>query len=171
MSDPVLEKRRSHVRPGSIVHREEARPVFRFLPGQNLVKATDGNRAVLKAALGKDRHVEAGDGLDAARNNFALERIKFFHGHVGERRERDALAYFYYRRTWEGTETREAVMPGGRVGPEIAAAQPAAVGERVFGAAHAPAFLVEHQVVYHATDGQFRIFLNRIILQILVAAV
>ena len=36
---------------------------------------------------------------------------------------------------------------------------------------HAPALLIQHLIVHHAADRQFRILLDRVIFQILIAAV
>ena len=71
----------------------------------------------------------------------------------------------------ERAEAVEAVAARGRVGAHVAAAQPAAVGQRVLDPADAPAFLIEHQVVHDAANGELGVLFDRIILQVLVAAV
>ena len=41
----------------------------------------------------------------------------------------------------------------------------------MFDAADTPTFLVEHQVVDHAAEGQFRVFFDGIVLQVFVPAI
>src|SRR2546429_8705429 len=126
---------------------------------------------MLEPAFGENRHIKTSNGLDAAGNNFAFQAVEFLDRHVGERYERNAFGNFDVTRTCVRTEAVEAKLLCGSLGARVAAAQAAAVRERVFDAAHTPAFLVQHQVVHYAADGQFRVFLDRIILQIFVAAV
>ena len=62
-------------------------------------------------------------------------------------------------------------MPRRRISANVAAAQASAVRQRVLDASHAPAFLIEHQIVDDAADGQLAVFLNRIVFEVLVASV
>ena len=41
----------------------------------------------------------------------------------------------------------------------------------MFDSSYSPSFLVEHLVVDHAPNRQFRVFLDRIILQVFIAAI
>src|SRR4030095_11093548 len=52
-----------------------------------------------------------------------------------------------------------------------AAAQPAAVGQRVLNLSDAPTLLIKHQVADDAADGEFGVFFDWIILQVLIAAI
>src|SRR5207249_3267015 len=126
---------------------------------------------MLETALGKDRQVEPGNRLDTTRNDFAFERVEFFDGHAGERRKRNCLGYRDYVRPREWAETLETEVFRRRVGARVAATQAAAVGQRMLDPPDAPAFLIEHQVVHHASNRQLRVFLDRIVLQVFVAAI
>src|SRR5947207_2677325 len=119
---------------------------------------------MLETTFGKDGHIETGDGLDTTRDDLAFESIKLLHGHVSERRKRDAFGYFNHVWARVGAETFEAVGPRRRIGAGVTATQATAVGKRVFDAAHTPTFLVEHQVVHHAADGQFGVLFDGIVL-------
>jgi hypothetical protein len=57
------------------------------------------------------------------------------------------------------------------IGPDITAAQPAAVGEAVLDAPHSPSLVVQHQVVDDRTYGQLRVFLDGVVLEVFVAAI
>src|ERR1700753_3417972 len=50
-------------------------------------------------------------------------------------------------------------------------AEPAPQGKRMLDFANAPTFLVEHLVVDHTTYGQFGVLFDRIVLEVLVAAI
>src|SRR5579871_5930116 len=62
-------------------------------------------------------------------------------------------------------------MAAWRISTRIGTAQAAAVRERVFDFANTPAFLIEHRIIDDAADGEFRVFLDGIILEVLVAAI
>src|SRR5690606_2564092 len=68
-------------------------------------------------------------------------------------------------------ERLEAESPGRAVAAHAPAAQPAAVGQRMFDSSDTPALLVEHAVVDDAADRQFGILLDGVVLEILVAPV
>lgn len=60
---------------------------------------------------------------------------------------------------------------GGGVGADVTPAQAAGVGEGMLDATDSPAFVIQHQVVDDAADGQFRVFFDRIVLEVFVASI
>src|SRR6185369_4943868 len=55
--------------------------------------------------------------------------------------------------------------------PHAAAAESSGIGEGVLDRLHSPPFLVEHAIVDDAADRQLAVLLDRVVLQVLVAAV
>ena len=109
--------------------------------------------------------------LTPRRDDLALEGVQPVVAPVGQLDERDRLGHFDDVGERVRAEAVEAAHGGGGVGAGVAAAEAAGVGQRVLDRVHAPAFLVEHPVVEDAADGQFRVLLDRIVLEVLVAAV
>ena len=142
-----------------------------MLAPKALAHARNGHGAMLKSAFGKHWHVESGDSFEAARNDLAFERIKLLNGHGGKGREGNAFGNFDHAGFGKWAEAVKSVMSGRRVGANVTAAQSTAVGQRVFDAANAPAFLVKHQIVYDAPNGQLPVFLDGIIFEVFVATV
>src|SRR4029453_8193847 len=117
------------------------------------VQAILGNRAVLETPLGEDRHVDAGDGFHSPGDNFTFERVETVDRRFRECVERDRFRDGDNIRPGKGAEALKAKVPGGSVRAGVAAAESAAIGERMFDAADAPALLVEHQITDDAADG------------------
>src|SRR5436305_1918237 len=61
--------------------------------------------------------------------------------------------------------------PRAGVATHASAAVPARIRERVLDRIHAPALLIEHAVVHYAAYRQLAVSLDRVILEVLVAAV
>ena len=111
---------------GSLVEREELFAVLGFAVGEALAHGVGGERAVLEAALGEDGHLDAGDGFDAAGDDFTFEFVEARHVVVGEVDERDGFGDFDDVGAGEGAEALEAEVVRGRVGAGVGAAQAAA---------------------------------------------
>ena len=62
-------------------------------------------------------------------------------------------------------------MVSGSVGASVGTAKAAAVRERVLDLPYTPSLLIQHLVIDDAGDGEFRILLNRIVLQIFITTV
>ncbi len=117
------------------------------------------------------RHRQAGYGFDAAADDQALERIQFLVIPAGEFDERNALGDFDDVRHRIGTESLESEHSGRSVGAHVTATLAATVGQGVLDLVDPPAFLVQHRVVEHAAYRQLRVGLDRIILEVLIAAI
>src|SRR4051812_41582176 len=126
---------------------------------------------MLESTLRKNRHLQASDLFYSAAHDFSFQLVKPLHVVIRERDKRNALRNFDDIWPCEGAETFEPKMATGRVGAGIGSAQAAAISERVLDSSDAPAFLVKHLVVNHASDGQLRILLDRIIFQVFIATV
>ena len=126
---------------------------------------------MLEAAFFKNRHVKTKRRLDAPANDVALERVQLVDVVAGQLNEWNALGYLDHIRPRERAEPLEAKVMARRIGAGVRPAQATGVGERMLDRADAPAFLIEHLVVNDAADRQLRIFVDRIILQVFVAAV
>src|SRR6187397_3306758 len=85
--------------------------------------------------------------------------------------KRNAFCHCEDVRSRERAKSLEAIMSRGRVSARVTAAQSAAVSQRMLDPPHAPSFLIEHEIVDHAADGQLGILFNGIVLQVLVAAI
>src|SRR5947209_8489553 len=106
----------------------------------------------------------------AARDDVALERVQPLRRALRQIGERNRLRNRDHIRPRVRAERVEAVSASARVAANAAATVPAGVRERMLDRLDAPALLVQHPVVHDAADGQLTVRLDRIILEILVAA-
>ena len=130
-----------------------------------------GREPLLEPPLREDRHLAAGDGAHAAGHDLALEGVEPFMVPVGERDEGNALRDLDDVRQRVGTEPAEAERGPRRVGAHVATALPAGIGLRMLDRVDAPALLVEHPVGEDALDREFRVVLDRIVLEVLIPPV
>src|SRR5689334_7361120 len=59
-----------------LIHRKELAAEFKLLAGHALAEGLDFHRAVLEAAFREDGHVHSRDGLHAARDDVAFQRVE-----------------------------------------------------------------------------------------------
>src|SRR5438477_5853988 len=154
---------------GLTVNGEELLPVVGFASWQ--AQGFDSDRAVLEPSFRKDWHLEPGDRFNPTRNDVPFKLVQSINLIIGKGDKRNALCDLDHVWACEWAEALETEMPARRVGAGIGAAQAAAVSKRVFDSTHAPAFLIKHLIVNYAPNREFRIFLDRIVLEIFVAAV
>src|SRR6202022_4581996 len=129
------------------------------------------DRSVLEPALGKDGHLEFEHRANAARDDLPLQGVQSLVRPFSQLGERNRLGNCDYGRTSVGTETVESVFARARVASDTPAAIAARVGERVFDGVDAPSFLIEHPVVDDAPDRELAVLLDRIVLEVLIAAI
>src|SRR4051794_375972 len=154
-----------------VVEIQQMAPIAGWIDVEPAVKSLLSHSSMLESPLGKDRQLQAGHLSDSAAQHLAFETVESFVGALGELSERDGLGHGDDPRPTVGAEQREAVPPGGGVAPDASPAQAAAVGQGVLDGLHSPAFLIEHPVVDDAANGQLRVLLDGIVLEVLVAAV
>ena len=71
----------------------------------------------------------------------------------------------------KGLKPSNFEMMRGSVGAGAGAAEAAGIGQGMLDGAQAPALLVEHAIVDDAANGQFRVLLDRVVLEVFVAAI
>src|SRR5688572_12343816 len=154
-----------------LIQGEEGFAINAFGGGKFVAEARDFNGAVLEAAFLENGHVHPGQGADAARDNFAFQRVKAADVVIGEFDKGNSFGDFDNSRAGEWAEAFETKLARRGIGAGIGTAEAAAVGERMLDASDAPPFLVKHQIVNNAANGEFRIFLDGIVLEVFVAAI
>src|SRR5258705_51483 len=128
-------------------------------------------RAVLEAALGIDRHVDAEDRSHAPSHDLALQPIETLMRALRQLGEGNRFGDTDDGRPRVGTESDKAVAARAGIAADAAATVAAGVGERVLERVDAPAFLIKHAIVHHAADRQLAVRFDRVVLQVLIAAV
>ena len=82
---------------------------------------------MLKAALGKNRHIESCNGPHSAADNFAFELIELLYVVVGQIDEGETFGLLDDFGPGEGAEALKTKVAGRRVCPRIRATQPTRV--------------------------------------------
>src|ERR1700722_5853942 len=138
--------------------------ILGFAERQLLAQNFHRQGAVLKSALGEDRHLEAGYRHNTSRNNLSFQRIKPRNAVVSEIDKRNCLRYRNHRRPRKRTEAVKTILMSWSVSARVGPAQSPAVGERMLDLSDTPTLLIQHRVVDHAANCKFGGLLDRVIL-------
>src|SRR5215470_11772723 len=76
-----------------LIKRQKLLAILRFPERQLLPQSIFRQRAMLEAALGKHRHLQAGKLFNSARNNLTLQLIQALNVIVGKLDKRNCLRY------------------------------------------------------------------------------
>src|ERR1700688_3729373 len=152
----------------SRIERKKVFAIFSLAERQSFAQSGCRQGAVLKAPLGEDRHLQAGNRGNTARYDFPFQFIEPRHTVVRQFDKRYRLGDGDECGPQEGAETMETEVPPRSVCACVRPAKSAAVSKRMFDLSHAPSFLIQHRVIDDAANGQLRILFNGIVLQILI---
>ncbi len=153
------------------LQREEVPAILLGIDSQPLLERDVRRGAMLEPPLGKHRHLDPEQVRHAGREDLALEAVELRRVGAAERGVRDSLRDCNHPRARERARTREPVPPRRRAGAHVPAREPAAVGLRVLERLDPPTLVVEHPVGDHAPDRELAVLLDRVVLEVLVAAV
>src|SRR5439155_21412130 len=108
--------------PFSLIKRKELLSEVGFMSWDLLSQGGHWQSTVLKTSLLKDRHGQSSNSFDAARDDFAFERVKARHLIVSEGDKRNAFCHFDDVGARERAEAREAIVPCRGVGACVGSA-------------------------------------------------
>src|SRR6059058_6313708 len=111
------------------VQRLEMPTIARFLSRKQPGGLRGSDRAVLKAALRKYRHLDPEYRADSARDHFTLQGVQELVRTGGQLGERNCFRHSDDRRTCVRAEAVELVGAGTRVAPHATAAKAAGIRE------------------------------------------
>src|SRR6266576_6048982 len=126
----------------------EMAPIPGLILGEHAGGRGGCRRAVLEAALGIDRHVDAEDRAHAPPHDLALQRIKTLMRTLRQLREWNRFGDTDDGGPRVRTESDEAVAARAGIAAHAAATVAAGIGERVLERVDAPAFLIKHAIVH-----------------------
>src|SRR5712664_278242 len=128
-------------------------------------------RPMLEAPFGIDGHLESQHRAHASTHDFTLQGVETLVRAACQLGERYRLGDRDHGGPSVWAERDEAMSAGAGIAAHAAAAVPAGVGERVLERVHAPSFLIKHAVIDNASDRQLAVRLDRIVLEIFIAAI
>src|SRR5712664_1659433 len=128
-------------------------------------------RPMLEAPFGIDGHLESQHRAHASTHDFTLQGVETLVRAACQLGERYRLGDRDHGGPSVWAERDEAMPAGAGIAAHAAAAVTPRVGERVFERVHAPSFLIKHAVIDDASDRQLAVRLDRIVLEIFIAAI
>ena len=126
---------------------------------------------MLEAAFLENGQLQARHCPDPSRHHLPLEFVKSINIEVGQCAIGNSLRHGDHAGHGERAEADKAGGGQRACRAGVAAGVPAAEGQRVLDRFDAPAFLIQHAIVEHAADRQLGVDLDRIVLEVFIAAI